>query len=69
MGIIVGAFMAQYLTNKQILICTLIANLGGLLLALFGPTLFIASVGLFINQAGKLVQMEIIMCYITESVE
>ena len=40
----------------------------GMLIALLAPTLIIAAMGLFLNFASKCIEMEIGICYITESI-
>jgi hypothetical protein len=56
------------MTKKKIIILTVIANLLGFLLAILGSTLFMSTIGLFINYAAKSIQMEVIICIITETV-
>lgn len=50
------------------MILTVISNLIGLVIALLAPSLFVAAVGLFLNFAAKCIQMELIICFITEAV-
>jgi cyanate permease len=56
------------MTKKALMVATVVANLVGLLLAMCGSTLFLAAIGLFVNFAAKCIQIEVVICYITESV-
>lgn len=50
------------------MIATVVANIFGIILAICGPTMFMATIGLFINFAAKCIQIEVVACYITETV-
>jgi hypothetical protein len=67
-GVIAGAFLSEVMTKKILMILTVGANLVGLVVVIIAPTLFVASIGLFVNFAAKCIQMEVIICFITEAV-
>lgn len=50
------------------MILTVAANLIGIVVTILAPTLFSAAIGLFLNFAAKCIQMEVIICFITEAV-
>lgn len=56
------------MTKKALMILTVMANIMGLLLAMFGPTILLAAIGLFVNFAAKCIQIEVVVCFITEAV-
>jgi hypothetical protein len=66
--VIAGALLSEVITKRNLMLATVLVNISGLVIALVAPTLFTASVGLFINFAAKSIQMELIMCFITEAV-
>jgi hypothetical protein len=68
-GLIAGALINEILTKRQLLITTIVGHITGVLIAIFGPTIFVSSIGLFINIAAISIQMEIILCIITETVQ
>jgi hypothetical protein len=51
------------------LIITVVGNITGVLIAIFGPTILVSSIGLFINMAAISIQLELIACVITETVQ
>lgn len=55
-GVIIGAFVNEIITKRMLLICTVVANIVGMSIALLGESLFAASVGLFISFAGCSIQ-------------
>ena len=50
------------------MILTVIVNIIGIILTICGSTIFMATIGLFINFAAKCIQIEVVVCLITESV-
>lgn len=68
-GVLGGAFLSSCLTKKTLFIITTLASTIGILLSLFSVNLFMGSIGLFINFAAKGIQIQLIYCYITQTVE
>lgn len=65
LGSLAGAFLNEYMTKKSLLLLSVILNMAGILMSIFANSLFLASSGLFINYAAKVIQMEVIPCIIT----
>ncbi len=63
-----GAFLSEIMTKRKLMIVTVVTNLVGIVLVMFGPTLFVPAIRLFIHFAAKCIQMEVIICFITEAV-
>ncbi len=51
-GVILGAILSEILAIKKLLTLAVFCNLIGVLLALLGPSIEIASIGLFLNMAA-----------------
>ena len=64
----VGAFANEVMTKRMLLILAVIGSIVGLGTAILGQTLLIASIGLFVNGATTAIQMEMLTCYIVETV-
>ena len=64
-----GAFLSSCLTKKALFVITTLVSTIGIVLSLLSVNLFMGSIGLFINFAAKGIQIELIYCYITETVE
>jgi hypothetical protein len=56
------------MTKRTLMIATVLANIFGIILAIGGSTMFMATIGLFINFAAKCIQIEVVACFITETV-
>lgn len=54
---IMGAYLSEVMTKRSILISCVVANILGIVLAILGPTLLIASMGLFINFGAKCIEL------------
>ena len=67
-GVLAGAVVNEYVTKRMLLIMTVVASIAGLGTALLGQTLLIASIGLFVNSAATAIAMEMLQCYIVETV-
>jgi hypothetical protein len=67
-GVMLGTYANEYISKRRLLIATVLCNIFGVFLSIFGNSLFLASIGLFINNGAKVVQMEIVPCMITETV-
>jgi len=67
--VLAGAFLISCLTKKAIFILTTFMTIVGVSIALFSVNLYMGSVGLFINYACKCIQIELIYCYINETVD
>ena len=68
-GVLLGAVLSSYLSKKRLFLLTVIISTSGILLTLFSPSLPVASIGLFLNYACKCIQIEMIYCFITETVD
>lgn len=55
-------------TKRKILIFAVLANIIGLGTAVVGPTLLISSIGLFVNFASCAISLQILQCFIIETV-
>ena len=56
-GVIMGAYLSEVMTKRSILISCVVANILGIVLAILGPSLLIASMGLFINFGAKCIEL------------
>lgn len=61
--------MSSCLSKRTILGLTSIISIVGILMAIFSNNLYLGSVGFFINYACKCIQIEMIYCYINETVD
>lgn len=68
-GMIAGIILNSYMTKKKVIILSVIAGTLGLGFTIMAPSIFLASIGLFVNYTAKCIQMELIVCSVTESVE
>jgi hypothetical protein len=66
---VAGIILTSYITKKKVITLTVVAGMLGLGFTIMAPTIFLASIGLFVNYAARCIQMELIVCSITESVE
>lgn len=67
-GVLAGAFINQYITTRMLLIITVIVSIVGLGTTLLSQTLLISSIGLFLTSAATAISMQMLQCYIVETV-
>lgn len=65
---IIGTFINEIITKRMIMIITVAINIIGLGITLFGGSLLVSSIGLFISFAACAIQLELIQCIIVETV-
>lgn len=61
--------MSSCLSKRTILGLTSIISMIGVLMTFFSKNLYLGTVGLFINYACKCIQIEMVYCYINETVD
>ena len=66
---IAGIILNSYLTKKKVITLTVFTGILALSLTLIAPTIYLAAIGLFFNYATISVQIELIVCSVTESVD
>ena len=67
-GVIASLFLMAYITERQLLVVTLIANLAGLTVTLGSINIPMASVGLTINFGARFMQLGCIFPFLSQSV-
>jgi MFS family permease len=68
-GMVAGIILNSYITKKKVITLTVVAGMLGLGFTLLASSLYLAAIGLFITFAAVSVQIELIVCCVTESVD
>jgi hypothetical protein len=61
--------LTSCLTKRTLFIVTVIMSLVGVTISLFSVNLEMGSIGMFLNYGSKSIQVEMIYCYINETVD
>lgn len=69
LGVVISALLLTYLTQKKVLLGTLIANLIGLGVVLASGSLWVAGLGLFLNFMGRAVQSDLVSAFVSENTD
>lgn len=66
---IAGIILNTYMTKKKTIVIIAITGISGLVFTILAASLYQAAIGLFITFAAISVQIELIVCCVTESVD